>query len=438
MKPITLFALFLSSLTPVSGTASELKTGLQQLEQIESQIHNIDTAELQQLLQENPLLDVIDVRTASEILQLGGMIDVPRIHNLPLGWLEFRIADRIADAQTPIVVYCGINQRSPMAAWRLQQMGYKNVYNYADGFFKWRDQGLAVAAPDQALDSFLYSKPRQVSDRVWSAIGETEPQSYANSGHNNNLSFIISDDGVVVVNASSSYLLARALHEEIKKLTDQPVRYVVLENGQSHANMGSAYWQEQGAIIIAHEDAAAEIKKHGYQQLQRVQRLQRDKAMGTQVVMPDETFSEQRILELGGLRIELLRLGPAHSPGDISVWLPEQKLVISGDMAFHQRIPAVFEDTPSREWLETWEKFEALQAEVVIPGHGEPTNMAAVRFTTHDYLLHLRGAIARLLDDGEMLEAAANIDQSAWATLDTFEELSRSNAATVYRQMEFE
>ena len=56
------------------------------------------------------------------------------------------------------------------------------------------------------------------------------PPSYENSGHNNNLSFIITEEGVVVMNAGDNYLLAKTLHEEIKKITDQPVKYVVLEN----------------------------------------------------------------------------------------------------------------------------------------------------------------------------------------------------------------
>ena len=124
--------------------------------------------------------------------------------------------------------------------------------NYADGFYKWKQAGLPVKYTDMAPDSFLYSKPAEVIPGVWSAIGETAPGSYENSGHNNNLSFVITDDGVLVMNAGDSYLLAQSLHEEIKKLTKQPVKYVVLENSQGHAMLGSNYWKEQGAKIIAH------------------------------------------------------------------------------------------------------------------------------------------------------------------------------------------
>ena len=425
-------------LAALPAYAQPLRTGQDMLPQVSQRIRNITTFELEEQLRQRPETVVIDVRSPREIHLFGGMIDAPRIHNIPRGWLEFRVADTVPDPDTPIVVYCGINQRSPLAADTLLQMGYRDVKNFAEGFFTWRDSGLPVEAPDLALDSMLFRKPQPVADGVWSAIGATEPPSYENSGHNNNLSFIVTDDGVLVVNAGDNYLLARALHEEIKQVTDQPVRYVVLENGQGHAAMGSAYWKEQGAQIIAHADARHELEAHGEEILRRVLQRSRDKGMGTQLVLPDETFEDRKVIEMGGRRIELLHLGPAHSPGDISVWLADQKLVIAGDIAFHQRLLPVFEHTDTAAWLETWETFEALGAEIVIPGHGTPTNMAEVTRYTRDYLAYMRAQIGALIDSGGRLEETSKIDQSAYAHLDTFDELARLNASIIFRAMEFE
>lgn len=427
-----------AALAVPSPAADGPTTGLQMLEEVNPRIVNITTFELEEILGADPGTVLIDVRTPREIHLLGGMIDAPRSYNIPRGWLEFRVPETVPDRDTPIVVYCGINQRSPLAAETLMRMGYTNVKNYADGFFAWRDGGQPVEAPDLALDSMLFSLPQQVTEGVWSAIGATEPPSYENSGHNNNLSFIVTGDGVLVVNAGDNYLLARALHEEIRKVTDQPVRYVVLENGQGHAAMGSAYWKEQGARIIAHTDAAEELRVHGERILQRVMQRSRDKGMGTRLVLPDETFDDSRVIEMGGTRIELLRLGPAHSPGDISVWLPQRRLVIAGDIAFHQRLLPVFEDTDTAAWLETWEKFEALGAEIVIPGHGTPTDMAEVTRYTRDYLADMRGQIGELLANGGTLQDVHRVDQSRYRHLDTFDELARLNASMIFRAMEFE
>lgn len=298
--------------------------------------------------------------------------------------------------------------------------------------------GEALYNSDKAPNSQLYDLPTKVVDGVWSAIGATAPDTYANSGHNNNLSFVITSDGVLVVNAGASYLLAKALHEEIKKITEQPVKFVVLENGQGHAMLGSSYWQDQGVTVIAHEDAAHEISENSFAILDAMKKNQKDQAKGTVVKMPNETFKDKKIIEMGGVRIELLMLGPSHSPGDIIVWLPQKSLVIAGDMAFHQRMLPLFEHTDTAAWINTWEKFAALKAKYVIPGHGEATNMAEVTRYTVDYLVYLRKKIAELIENGGGLDDAYNIDQSAYMHLPTSEFLAKRNAGQVFTQMEFE
>jgi glyoxylase-like metal-dependent hydrolase (beta-lactamase superfamily II) len=119
--------------------------------------------------------------------------------------------------------------------------------------------------------------------------------------------------------------------------------------------------------------------------------------------------------------------------------LPDQELVIAGDMAFHERMLPIFPETIVSEWIETWDtKFEILNATYVIPGHGHPTNMAQVRRYTRDYLAHLRNQISILLENGGDLKDAYYVDQSLYAHMDTFEQLATRNAGQVYEQMEFE
>ena len=287
---------------------------------------------------------------------------------------------------------------------------------------------------DQYPGSVLYQKPVEVLPHIWSAIGATAPPTYENAGHNNNLSFIVTGDGVIVVNAGASTQLAKALHEEIKKITDQAVKLVINENGQGHAMLGNGYWKQQGVPILAHGDAATAFEDSGGDSLDRHERILKEKAAGTELVGPTETFSDKREIKMGDFTIEVLNLGPAHSPGDAMVWIPDQKLVISGDMAFHERMLPIFDDTDTAAWLETWEAFEALGAVYVIPGHGHPTNMDQVR----RYLVDLRDKIREHIDNGGDLKNAYYVDQSDYKHLDTYEELATRNAGRVYEQMEFE
>ncbi len=407
------------------------------LDAANKRVPQLDTAGLMAQLKAQPKTVVIDVRTPAEVT-LAGHIETPFFFNIARGFLEFQVETAVPDKATPVVVYCGVSQRSPLAAETLMKLGYTNVKNYRDGFLNWKRAGLPVRYLDKAPDSFLYDLPQEVIPGVWSAIGATAPGTYENSGHNNNLSFIVTDDGVVVMNAGDNYLLAKSLHDEIRKRTDKPVKYVVLENGQGHAMLGSGYWQQQGAKIVAQRDTAKYIEAQGYELLATMRGRARDKAFRTDVVKPDIVYDDRLDLSMGGWKIEVLHLGNAHHHGDTMIWLPEKKLVISGDTAFHVRMLPIFEDTDTARWIAVWDTFEALGAGIVIPGHGGPTDMATVRKWTRDYLVHLRAKVAEVIRNGGSLEDAYRVDQSAYLHLHTADELARSNAGRVYRAMEFE
>ncbi len=292
---------------------------------------------------------------------------------------------------------------------------------------------------DQFPNSFLYSKPNEFIPNIWSAIGATGPPTYENTGHNNNLSFITSNEGVVVINAGASSSLAKALHDEIKKITDKPVILVINENGQGHAMLGNSYWIDQGVPILAHEDAIKEFEDNGPQILNRMIGYNRDKANGTRLAMPTISFTDKYVINLGNLVIEALYLGPAHSPGDISVWIPSKKIVIAGDMAFHERLLPIFSHTNTKEWIDTWDnEFEKLNPIYVIPGHGHPTNMDQVRKYTRNYLVYLREKMGKFLENGGELKDSYYVDQTPFSHLQTFKELATRNAGRVYEEMEFE
>ncbi|MGH1462173.1 MAG: MBL fold metallo-hydrolase [Neptuniibacter sp.] len=299
---------------------------------------------------------------------------------------------------------------------------------------------IAASPADKYPESLLYSKPVKVAEDVWSSIGATQYYSYENAGHNNNLSFVIGEKYILVVNGGASYLLAKALHDEIKQISDLPVKYVVDENGQSHAILGNGYWKELGAKIIAHEGAIEEIDEKGLNGLDTLKVILKERANGTELVAIDETFDERMELDLGGLKVELLHLGPAHSPGDITVHIPDRQVIIAGDMAFHQRMLPIFPDTDTASWLETWhESFAPLsKGKTIIPGHGEATDYATVDKWTRGYLEYLRSKVAALLEEGGALEDAYEIDQSPYSHLETSDLLAAKNAGRVFEAMEFE
>ncbi len=136
-KLITLLVAGSLAFATAYSAANEIPSGQELQFKAEQNTRTIDTASLKKQLDDEPDLLLIDIRTKDEIQRMGGAIDVPQNINIPRGWLEFRVQSAAATKDTPIVVYCGGGLRSPMAAETLQQMGYTNVSNYAEGYLGW-------------------------------------------------------------------------------------------------------------------------------------------------------------------------------------------------------------------------------------------------------------------------------------------------------------
>ncbi len=397
---------------------------------------NINTEELIKILDNDPSVLLIDVRAPFEIKHTGTIKRAQNV-NIIRGWIEMQITNYAKTKDIPIVVYCGRNIRSPLTARTLMALGYTNVKNYKDGFLTWKQELNPVKVSDYEPNNILYRKPVKVIENVYTAVGATQPGTYENSNHNNNLSFIVTTDGVLVFNAGGSYLVAKAMHDEIKKITKQRVKYVVLENSQGHAILGANYWKQQGATIIAHKEADKEIAKKGEAIYLRALSRQKDKLISTVVIRPDVVFDKKFDLTMGDTKIELMHIGASHSPDDIQLWLAKEKLLISGDTAFNERMLPVFPHTDIAAWIKTWDKIEALRPGVVIPGHGEPTDLATVTKFTKNYLSYMYDEVEKILEnDGDLVDAY-HIDQSVYRDWGTYRELHRQNAARIFKQMEF-
>ncbi len=399
----------------------------------------INTKELVSLLKKEPNTKIIDIRTKADIVADGGFIKANKVVNIPRDKLEFIIADEV-DENEKFVVHCLNGHRSALASKRLKDMGYKKLLYYKGSYEAWQKEKLPTSSLDKDINSFLYSKVKKVAHNIYTSIGRTSPSTYENSGHNNNLGFIIGKKYVFVWNAGANYLLAKAFHEEIKKITNLPVRYVLLENSQGHAMLGSSYWKEQGAKIVAHKIAKDEIKVKmaDKRYLEKRKARVKDKLSFTKIVLPDIVFEDKKLFDLGGIKVEANYFGYAHEHSDIVLWIPKHKVVFAGDIAFNQRLLPIFEITQVPKWLQAWQKFAKLDAKIVVPGHGDVTNMKRVTKYTKDYLVYLQSNIQKIIDDGGDQTDAYKIDMHAYEHLDTYKELGLQNIGILFRQMEFQ
>lgn len=128
---------------PPPGAPALTQTAQALVDAANARVPQLDTAGLLAQLKTQPETVVLDVRTPAEV-DYSGHIAATHFLNIARGLLEFRIEAAVPDKATPVVVYCGVSQRSPLAADTLMKLGYTKVMNYRDGFVNWRRAGLPV------------------------------------------------------------------------------------------------------------------------------------------------------------------------------------------------------------------------------------------------------------------------------------------------------
>ena len=297
--------------------------------------------------------------------------------------------------------------------------------------------GLFLALSAQAAELTL--NPIRIAPDVYAVIGDLGAPTYENDGLNNNLGFVVTSHGVLVINTGASMRVAKALHAAIKKITPQPVKWAVNVNSQNHQWLGNGYFKSIGTVILAHKEADRVMRDVGETQIATNKALLKEKATGTTLIYPDGLVDDKREIKLGSTIVQLLHFGQAHTPGDMVVWLPQQKIIYTGDIVYTERLLGVLTISHSGNWVQVFDKLAQLDPKTIIPGHGHPTNLERARKETRDYLVYLREAVGKSLDSGDTLQDAVDkIDQSGFKHLANFDQLARRNANQVYLEMEKE
>jgi glyoxylase-like metal-dependent hydrolase (beta-lactamase superfamily II) len=280
---------------------------------------------------------------------------------------------------------------------------------------------------------------QKVTDNVYAIVGELGQRSPENLGNNATFGAIVTGEGVVLIDAGGSYKGAARIERALRTVTDKPVVLVINTGGQDHRWIGNGYWKERGARIVASKAAVEDQKARVSDELTALEMLIKPEGFaGTRDVYADETFDTELKITVGGTRLVIRHPGPAHTPGDSFVWLPEQRVVFTGDIVYVERLLGVMPMSKSKSWIKAFEAIAALDPEHVVPGHGHATTLARARADTYDYLVFLRGAVKALYDAGGGIDQIGTIDQSRFAHLKVFDQLSGRNASQVYQELEWE
>ena len=303
--------------------------------------------------------------------------------------------------------------------------------------------GLAAWAALAAAAAYAADTPVkavQVAADVWVVQGEAAQGSAANRNFISNAGFVVTGDGVVVIDALGSPALAEAMIAEIRRVTPQPIRHLIVTHYHADHIYGLQAFQAAGASIVAHRAAGEYLNSDTAQRRLAASREELFPWIDerTRLVVPDRWLDQpDTTLRVGAQKFQIRHVGPAHSPEDLVVYVPGRGVLFAGDLVFRGRIPFVGQ-SDSRQWIASLSRLIEFKPRIVVPGHGAvSTDPATDLELTRDYLAYLRktmGDAARELEPFD--EAYARTDWSRFERMPLFRAANRMNAYNTYLLME--
>lgn len=299
---------------------------------------------------------------------------------------------------------------------------------------------VVIAVPaTPAADLDLILEAVQVTERVYYFKGSLEGRTYENQAFNNNQAFVVTDEGVVLIDSGPSRQVARRIAQAVAGVTDQPVRWVINSGSQDHRWLGNAYFADEGAGIIALKRTAETQARFAGQHMTRLKGILRDRLEGTRPMpAPAPVDADRHAVNLGGVDFELIYAGDAHFPGDVLVWIPSEETVFAGDIVYLDRMLGIHPWSDIRGWLDAFAALEALGPRHVIPGHGGASDLAKARAETGDYLAAVFAGVQQGLDDWEELNDTVErlAEMPDFRHLIHYDEWHRRNVNRVYLDLE--
>ena len=225
------------------------------------------------------------------------------------------------------------------------------------------------------------------------------------NGEDSNTTFIITTEGVIIIDTRPTPTEARKVLKEIRKLTDLPIVYTINTHYHGDHTFGNQVFKSSKSII-AHKNVRDTLIKSGQDHLSLFKTFGLPGMDEVEVTPPNIVYEKGMEIWLGEYRLQLLYHGKGHTNGDTIIFLDKLRTVITGDLVFNKKIPYMA-DAYIDEWIESLKYIQFLKNETVIPGHGPIGGRPTVIAMKH-YLMDLKEHVLEQLKNKKSLEETQN------------------------------
>lgn len=291
------------------------------------------------------------------------------------------------------------------------------------------------------IPTIVFSAPfslEKIAPGVYVHHGEHKDLAPHYGGDICNISFVVGEKGVAVIDTGGSPVVGSQLRKAIRKVTKKPILYVINTHVHPDHALGNAAFKQDRPIFVGHSKLSDTMAQRKEVYLRNQIEWVGADAVGTELIPPSLAVSETQELDLGGRTLRLTAHPVAHSPSDLSVLDNASNTLWTGDLLFIERAPSVDGDVPA--WLDVIEQLRDVKATLTVPGHGSVSaNGGAALDDEKRYLTTLLTDVRNAIKQGrsmeETIETAAQSEKEKWLLFDM---TNRRNVARIFPMLEWE
>jgi glyoxylase-like metal-dependent hydrolase (beta-lactamase superfamily II) len=287
-----------------------------------------------------------------------------------------------------------------------------------------------------ALAGLPPPKVEKISDRVYALVAPFGLPDKKNGGYMNNSVVIVGEKGVILVDTGFNDEIGKHIKQTVARITPKPVTHVINTHHHGDHTLGNVAFP--GAHVICAQKCKEWLEKEGFDWVRIIETVLERTFPNTKPVPVDETIGDGRTERtIDGVKMEFWVPQGSHSPGDMMILLPDERVLIAGDVVVGHMAPS-FRDAHVKSWIGSLAEIEKLDVKTIVPGHGELTNAGYVGEMRRRMQKLYDGVAAGYKKGLTDSETRKTLDLSEWEKMVSFEELMGGNVNRTYLEIEQE